>query len=304
MKVLDYKKIMEKGLVLHGVVALAQETFKEIRPEDALYITDVELIKQSRVKKIDSYMKEAEEEPIVIMYRDRIGLIYQKNSLAKFVHNRISFKIEAVDETEDGLVVYASLRMIAEERRDKMIEILTSATAKNEPVAVKIEKIKEGSAYLVSKNNTKLIMRQKDFSSDWTPISSVHEVGETIEVLLAEVSEGKRIFVRRPELYAIEKISNEEVLDKYRPDMTVTGKIMSISTNCCFVRILPGVDMLCPIPRYVSIEKDEEVKVRILQIREDETGRLKIRGKIADKVGSDRFVLDYNIEDLIASVKE
>ena len=291
MKILNYKKIKEEGLVLTGTVIAAQEPGEVESGEDILFIEKPELIMKKPSKK---YLVEAKKEPLIVMFRDRIGIIFQKGPLTKYIGNKISFKVEDVVETEEGMVVYASLRMILEERRTKAIKKLEEAKEKGETVTVEVRKLKNNSAYLLTDNKTPVIMRQKDFSADWTPIDKVYKVGDKVEVVLDHVSPGNRIFVRLPKLYQSKRMTPAEVHERFQPNMSLEAEIIDVQPNACFVRIAPGLDMLCPVPKYFDAAKGMAVKARIVQIKED--GR--VRGKIMGEINADKYVLDCVAEDL------
>lgn len=293
--ILDYNRLKEDGIVLTGVVAAAQEPNEEESSNDVLFITDVKLA--SKKLNEEDYKLESENEPVVVMFRDRIGIIYQRGPLTRFVGNKITFKVEETNVDEDGnTIVYASLRAILEERREETIEELRRALDEGKTVKATIKRLKNNCAYLESANKTPLIMRQRDFSSDWTAISDVYNVGDVLDVMLANVSEGKRIFVRMPELYKSEKLPIDEVLEKYQPNMSIDGKVVDIKVSLCFVRIAPGIDVLCPIPQFTEIKKGMEVKVRLTQVKAvDDTVRM--RGKIMGELDHERYVLDCVLDD-------
>lgn len=290
MKVLNYKKIKEEGLTLTGTVVAAQELRESETGEDVIFIEKPEIVMKRNLK---PYQIDADKEPMVVMFRDRIGIIFQKGPLTRYIGNKISFRIEDITETEEGMVVYASLRMILEERRTKLIKQLEEATKAGKTVPVEVRRLRNNSAYLVAKNRIPLIMRQKDFSSDWTPINKVYKVGDKIDVILDHVSPGNRIFVRLPKLYKSEQMTKEEVSERFQPNMSLEAEVMDVQPNACFVRIAPGLDMLCPVPKDFEPAKGMMVKARISQIRDD--GR--VRGKIMGEIDADRYVLDCIADD-------
>jgi len=291
MKILDYKKIMKEGLTLTGTVVAAQEPGEVESGEDILFIEKPEIIMKKNLK---GYLVDAKKEPLVVMFRDRIGIIFQRGPLTKYIGNKISFRVEDVAETEDGMVVYASLRMILEERREKAIKELKEVKENGETVPVEIRKLKNNSAYMLMKNKTPVIMRQKDFSADWTPIDKVYKVGDKVDVVLDHVSPGNRIFVRLPELYQSKRMTKDEVFERFQVNMSLEAEIIDVQPNACFVRIAPGLDMLCPVPKYFEAVKGMAVKARITQIRED--GR--VRGKIMGEIDANKYVLDCFADEL------
>ncbi|MEG1299893.1 MAG: hypothetical protein RSC93_04260 [Erysipelotrichaceae bacterium] len=278
MKILDYKKILKDNIALEGIVSSAQEG--EVEAEDVIYINKVKLIQK---KDTEKYMTEGESEPYVIMFRDRIGIIYQKGPLANYVGKRISFYVETVD---DEGIVYASLRMILEKRRDKIISELESG----KELEATVMRFKNGSAYLQTKNKVPLILRQKDFSSDWTPISFVLKEGDKMKVVLSEVSATKRILVKRPEKYTTPDVTAEDY-EKYAVGTSITGKILNTPAFGIFVRIAPGIDVLCPYSEYFNFVPSEglDVIVRLTQVHPDTK---RIRGKIVSELSNEDYVLD------------
>ncbi|MCR0316871.1 S1 RNA-binding domain-containing protein [[Clostridium] innocuum] len=276
---LDYNKIMEDKLIATGLVESVQEG--DDPKQDALIISDIHL--KNKKKDID-YRIEGEE-PCVVMFRDRIDLISHNGSLARFVGKHISFVVEY---QEDG-IVYVSLRKLLEARREEMIEKLTHG----EIVTATISKVKDTCAYLRTDNQTPLILRQKDFSTDWTAIGDVHCVGDKLEVKLADatddfnpISKTKRIFVQ----LAKEKYTADGNIDKIKERSIVTGKVVSVQPFGLFVRIEPGIDCLCPVNNYISCNYNDKVVVQINQVN---TETRRIRGKIKDKIEGDEYVLNY-----------
>lgn len=295
MKILNYEKIKEEGLTLLGtVLSAAEDESGEPSSKDVLFIDNPEIIEKVNKKK---YMIEAETKPFIVMFRDRIGLIFQKGPLTKYIGNKIAFRVEDISTTEDGEVcVYASLRMILEKRRDKTIALLEKAQKEGTTISAKINRLENTSAYLVTKNNVPLILTQKCFSTDWTPINEVYKAGDIIEVTLDHVSEGKRVFVRLPELYTSKKLTVDEINEKFKPGMSLDAKIMDVQVNCCFVRIAPGLDMLCPIPKNFEPEKGMRVKAKISQIKEA-GDKVRIRGKVMGEIDTEKFVLDCIVDN-------
>ena len=245
-------------------------------------------------EKLAEYMVEAEKEPLIVMFRDRIGIIYQRGSLTKFIGNKISFKVEDVQESEDGpTIVYASLRAVLEARRDKTIEKLKKAKEEGKTTKAKIARITNNTAYLTVSNGTLMILRQKDFSKDWTPIRALHKPGDTLEVVLSHISEKtKRIFVKMPELYCAEKMSYEEFAEKYPEGTSLIATVLDVQPNCCFVRVAPGVDMLCPVPDSFVPENGMSVTARINQVKLRDDGTFRVRGRVVGEVNNEKYILD------------
>ena len=295
MKILDFKKIKDEGLVLTGTIYATQESNeKESKADDVIFIKDATLAIKMKKEKMNDYMVEGDKEPLIVMFRDRIGIIYQKGSLTKHVGSKISFKIEDIQEPENGpMIVYASLRTILEARRDKAIEKLKKAKEDGKTIKAKIDRITDNTAYLSAVNGTFMILRQKDFSKDWTPIRELYKPGDTLDVVLSHISDKtKRIFVKMPELYCAERMGYEEFIEKYPEGTSLIATVLDVQPNCCFVRVAPGVDMLCPVPDSFSPEKGMTVTARINQDRAKEDGTFRVRGRVVSEVNNDKYILD------------
>lgn len=295
MKVLDFKKIKDENLVVTGTIYATQESNeKKSKADDVLFIKDATPVIKMKKEKLNDYMVEADKEPLIVMFRDRINIIYQEGSLTKYVGNKISFKVEDIQESEDGpTIVYASLRAILEARRNKTIENLEKAKKEGKTTKAKIVRLTNNNAYLTVSNGTLVILRQKDFSKDWTPIRELHKPGDTLEVVLSHISEKqKRIFVKMPELYCAEKMGYEEFIEKYPEGTSLIATVLDVQPNCCFVRVAPGVDMLCPVPDSFSPENGMTVTARINQVRLKEDGTFRVRGRVVSEVNSDKYILD------------
>jgi small subunit ribosomal protein S1 len=178
----------------------------------------------------------------------------------------MTFVVKAIDA---GRVII-SHKVIEDSARDKMIEELKGGAS----VEAVIMQVKPWGAKLFCRG-VLMLLRNKDFSSDFTKVSAVKKKGDLMIVKLAEVSQSKRIFVQPLEKFSTPVQIN---FDIFKVGQIILGEVAAVPAFGAFVNIAPGIDVLCPIPqsgREPAV--GDKVKIRILQVRKEEH---RIRGKI------------------------
>lgn len=196
---------------------------------------------------------------------------------AAMLNRKIPFVVIGVDE--DGHVLISKAK-IEEKRRDAVIEELQSHP---EGVVAMITRIKKFGAYLTY-HGVPLILRNKDFSNDYTPVGAIKAKGDMLLVNLAEISEHKRIFVKPVEKY---KAPTSIYADTFRQGQIVLGMVNGSSSSAVYVRIAPGLDCQCVIPEERVPALGEKVRVKIRSVREDHG--LKVRGYIVGGIQPARW---------------
>lgn len=139
-----------------------------------------------------------------------------------------------------------------------------------------VAEVKNFGAFLIYKNNVALVLRNKDFSANYTACKKVLEPGDILDVKIKEID-------AKQEKYIVEMV--EKVVAKQTKDLNeikvkdvFDGEVVTVEPFGCFVNIATGVDVLCPIGR----DKREPimgdtVRVEISAVYPDNN---KIRGNI------------------------
>ena len=231
-----YAQNIEDKLVMHGTVL-------GVRPDRNDYHNTCLII--SRGNEI-FYMNQAD-----------IDLIPPGRSIYSYVGHTINFVILRIDEEND--MVFVSHKVLREPVRDKAIE----AMQKGEAMDATVVRLFAWGARLMCLG-VPVIMRNKDFSTDYTRVDAVYKIGDEVKVKLVEVSPSKRIFVCPEEKYTTPANTNFNLL---KPDMIVKGKVSSVTSFGIFVNIMPGIDALCGMPRELrEPARDDVVTIRIQKL--------------------------------------
>lgn len=241
-----YTKIIEERKLMSGIVKLTQ--FNEELSTDIVLID------------LDGVM--------AIIPREEIGITDIKRSLVNFIGKRIKFYVKEIDVDKNLLI--CSRKEFKEEERDALIKKLEAG----ENVKGRITKFVPFGAFL-NINGVVALIHNRNFANDYTAISEIKKIGDTIDVKLNKISKNKRILVEAVNKYEIPTAIN---LDLFKPNQVVFGKIRNITTKGCFVCIAPGLDALCPVPLNLDIEEDMEVSFKIQQVNR-ETDEAVISGK-------------------------
>lgn len=120
------------------------------------------------------------------------------------------------------------------------------------------------------------MLRNKDFSKDFTNCKDVLEKGDTINVKIRNISNetGKYIVEMVNKFYIEPKIKIEDI----EVEQEFEGEVVDVQPFGAFVRICPGRDVLCP----VNADKREpvigdQVTIKIIVASAE---RQKLRGQI------------------------
>lgn len=139
-----------------------------------------------------------------------------------------------------------------------------------------VAEVKNFGAFLIYKNNVALVLRNKDFSSNYTACKKILEPGDILDVRIKEVDNSQDKFV----VEMLEKLETKQAIDikQLKIKDILDGEVVTVEPFGCFVNVATGVDVLCPIGR----EKREPimgdtVKVEISAVYPDKN---KIRGNI------------------------
>lgn len=197
--------------------------------------------------------------------------------LPAFYGEKIAFKVIGIDA--DG-IIHVSKKKVEEVQRDEIIEELRQA---ENGVLASVAKVTDSCAYLLYKG-VPLILRNKDFSLDYTPVSMIKQKGDSVIVKLTAVSEGRRIFVEPVEKY---KTPVSASVGKFKRGDTTEGIVTGVTPSGIFVRIGYGIDVLCPVPEVREPLKGDKVRVKILHMYKRHKGGVEsvgLRGVIVSIV--------------------
>lgn len=181
--------------------------------------------------------------------------------LPTFHNQAVNFKIVGVDEENR---IWVSKKAVEAEYRDTIIKELKEA---KDGVIAEITKINDSGAYINYKG-VLMILRNIDFSTDYTPISMVKKKGDAIRVKVSYISPSKRIHVEPVEKFTTPASEN---MNKFQKGETVTGTVINKTSYGMFVRIDggDGADVLCPIPFNLrEPERNEKIRVKITNVYE------------------------------------
>lgn len=203
----------------------------------------------------------------VIIPRQELELYEIKSTLNHYIGMKVQFKIMSYDEQRR--VYLASCKEIKEERRNDIIARLKEG----ESFEATITKIVYFGAYLMI-DGISVILRNQDFSNDYTTVGDIYHEGDTILVSLLKVNDNMKINVQAVEKY---ETQSSITIEDFEPQTVVYGLVRNVKSWACFVNIAPNLDAICPVPTYFNVKEGMKVAFRINQVRLDE-GR--VRGKI------------------------
>lgn len=203
----------------------------------------------------------------VIVPRSELELYDIKSNLNQYIGMILYFNLVEFDETRQ--VFIASCKQIKEKKRQQIIERLKLGEAFN----AKIIKLVYFGAYLTIEDIS-VILRNQDFSSDYTTVADIYQEGDIIKVKLLKVNDNLKINVQ-----AVEKYQSQSTIciHDFEPQTVVYGLVRNVKSWACFVNIAPNLDAICPVPTYFHVKEGMKVAFRINQVRIEE-GR--VRGKI------------------------
>lgn len=241
------------------------------------------MVQPATIKLGDQYCLELKTEEFpeyrFIIPQSEIDIIFRPN-IEDYFGKLMSFIVKDIDYK--NRLVLASRKDNIEKKRNFLIKELEEG----KEITAKVNKVGGFGAYL-RHNEVPLILRNKDFSTDYTSVADVLNVGDVINCKLVEVSPTKRIFIEPVPKYVSVKETREFAVGE-----KIAGTITTITAFGYFVRIADGIDILCPIDGFEFNKRDMAI-VEIKQVKED--GRL--RGKILKPYNEDVRV-QLNIDEL------
>lgn len=195
-----------------------------------------------------------------------------KQSLVPFVGKQVKFIIKEI--LEDGTLI-CSRKEIKEAERSKLVSELESGKEFDGTIT----HIEKYGGY-VSINGQSAMLRNMDFSNDYTILADKHKVGDTIKVKLLKITSTGKILVEAVEKYCAPTSVDFSTFSK---NQVVLGRVRTIKTWGCYVCIAPNLDVLAPIPEHLDRELEEGMSVRIKISKVDEE-KNHIRGKVLDVI--------------------
>lgn len=190
------------------------------------------------------------------MYRPEYS-IYSLPTYLPLCHDqRVNFKVLGIDSSGTIQVSKAEAEKIV---RDSALEKLKSHP---EGDIAEITKLTESSAYLVY-HGAILILKNKDFSTDYTPSILVKKKGDSLMVRFLYESPKKRIFVEAVPKYT----SPSTPISQFHIGDALNGIVVNDSLTSKFIRIAPGIDVKCDA-RGQDILRGTKVQVCITDIVE------------------------------------
>lgn len=200
-------------------------------------------------------------------------------SLIRFIGESIPFRVIRYDEEEDMFI--GSGKDIDELLRDKLADDMSDG----EPRTAVVQTLLPFGAY-VTINGHSTLLRNQDFSTDYTAVRDVLNVGETIDVELVEYTDEKNLNIQ-----AVEKYRNKNIalaIEDLEEGQPVLGTVQDITFlkegHAVFTRIAPGLDAISPAPENIDVDVGDKVIFMLTQLNYEE-GR--VRGYIIRKSHSD-----------------
>lgn len=219
--------------------------------------------------------KELETDVLVLDLQTAKGIIPRSEvegelkvkSLVGFVGREIYYTVTKVDE--ENKVIYASRKQAQSLLKDSIVTRLQEGEFFN----AKIVSLANYGAFVEIEGVTG-ILKNVDFSEDYTAIREVLKVGSDVNVKLRKISESGRLLFE-----CVQKFKNPTILefDTFEPDQVVLGTVRNVQPWGIYVNIAPSIDALCPIPGTGEVEEGTKVTFRITQVKEKEK---RVRGKI------------------------
>ena len=217
----------------------------------------------------------------VLIYIPREELEYRPatGSLARFIGEPLQFIIKDIDE-EAELVIGSRLELDTL-YRDRLAAEMTDGATKT---AVVQTLLRFGEYVTIDGHST--LLRNQDFSTDYTAVRDVLAPGDEIEVRLVEYTEDKNLNIE-----AAEKYFNKDValaLEDLEEGQPILGTVQDITFleegHAVFTRIAPGVDAISPAPENIDVNVGDKVIFMLTQLNPEEN---RIRGYIMRKSHSD-----------------
>ena len=232
-----------------------------------------ENIKSARVKEIIYDEKNSVDYIILNDEKDEVEYKIEKYKIPYIIQYDLCIgKTINYVELEEGKI---SLKEVIDVKRKMVIEKLKN----NEINNAKITKIINRGAYL-SIYGVNGLIRNCDFSCDYSSISDVYKEGDIIEgIEFRKISRNGRVCVKKKEKYESKHPINYKDLKKGN---LVIGIVKEVVNGSCFVGVIKGIDMLCNA-RYIVENEFEGSKV-VCKIKKVDLEKGILRGSIIDLV--------------------
>ena len=276
MKKLESSKIVKKKI-----------SFKLIGKHDGKYIASCKEIQESykvsmfhakilkgKIIEIKKGKTKYGDYAIVLSKGDKIIIPASEFAIPNFLslEEKVGHIIEfAIVEVKDDKII-GSTKIATDYRNEQ----LKSFYDKGETFKAEVEKTAAFGAFLTYKHNNGLVLRNKDFASDYTNCKDVLEKGDIVNVRIKNISQTSgKFIVEMVNKYHIEpKIKLEDI----EVDQEFDGEVVDVQPFGAFVRISPGRDVLCP----VNTDKREpvignQVTIKVIVSNAE---RQKLRGQI------------------------
>lgn len=206
-------------------------------------------------------------------YRPTVG------SLARFIGESLTFNVVKYDEEHD--IFIGSSQEINELMRDKLALEMDDG----EPRTAVIQTLLNFGAYVTIDGHSTLL-RNQDFSTDYTAVQDVLNQGDTIEVKLVEYTDDKNLNIEAATKYRNKNIALAlEDLEEGQPVIGVVQDITFLKEgHAVFTRIAPGVDAISPTPENLDVNVGDKVIFMLTQLNYEGN---RVRGYIIRKSHSE-----------------
>lgn len=210
-----------------------------------------------------------------IIIEDEVDLS-SNQSLVEFVGRKIKFQVLEYDEGYELMI--CSRKAFLKKMQLKVLEELKE----EDIIEARIVNILNYGAYVEYKGISGLI-KDVDFSSDYTSIKDVCSVGEVLAVKVKSISPKGKLTFEAAEKYVNE---NKIPITAFEPNQVVVGYVRSIKPFGTFVSIAQGIDALSPVPEDFEIEEGMKVRFRTTVV---DCEKERVRGKILSVVFDDDY---------------
>lgn len=194
-----------------------------------------------------------------IIYREEADAEFKRGSLVYLLGHKIPYVIIKVDEEKARL---EGSRKIAQEK-SKLAMLQDLATGKE--FTGRILNFVAFGAY-VEVNGVVGLLKNTDYSIDFSEVSESKKEGDTVQVKCKEVTNEGKIFWIAP----VKQHRRVPIDYDFEPGTAVVGTIQDIRAFHdgvgVFVRIAPGLDALCFAPNDLEIEIGVKVSIRIQSV--------------------------------------
>lgn len=217
----------------------------------------------------------------VLVYIPREELEYRPatGSLARFLGESLAFVVKEVD-AENNIVV-GSRQELDQLLRDRLAADMKEGTVKT---AVVQTLLRFGAYVTIDGHST--LLRNQDFSSDFTAVRDVLVPGDTIDVKLVEYTEDRNLNIEADVKYFNKDVALAmEDLEEGQPILGTVQDIAFLQEgHAVFTRIAPGVDAISPTPENMDVNVGDKVIFMLTQLNPEEG---KVRGYIIRKSHSE-----------------